>query len=139
MTQELPLRIDRIFILSRLVMSHAGMILRSPKRNEHDIRIDILFAGTCAVKLRRRLPTLAVRHPTDREIRDVEHDMGLKIVGPASLNLYMIEGGPSLGYVVASGMWMSTDREADTDPSPLLGNWECGPIAKAEGPLVQFV
>lgn len=139
LTRSLPLKVDRKFIISHFVASHSCLILRSMKRNEDDVRIDLLFAGVGGLKLCRRLPTLAVRHATDRETEEVERDMDLRLTGPPFFNLYMIEGGPSPGYVVASGMWMSTDREPDTSPSPLLGNWEWGPVVRAEGPTVQFI
>lgn len=79
------------------------------------------------------------RHPTDRETQAIEREIGLDSIAAESLSLYIVEGGPSLGYVVAAGLWMSTDREEDNASSPLLGDWDCGPITSAEGPLIRFV
>lgn len=49
----------------------------------------------------------------------------------------MLEGGPSLGYVVALSMYMSVDQER-SDTSVLLSQLENRRV-QPKGPIVKFV
>ena len=118
--EQLPIFFDREFSVNALVATHRQLLLRSPMGDSHQDRVDVLFKVVNAVKLSFALKALTIRVATSEELAAVENDCGVETLSLSGTRVYMIEGGHSAGYVVASAAFMIRDRHHAANPSGLL-------------------
>jgi hypothetical protein len=116
--RALPVSFDRPFFLNRLVATHKSLLLRSPKGDLSDDRIDILFRGVNALKIGSKLQTLTVRNATPAETAAVGADCGSETLDRDDTRIFMLDGGHSSGYVVALSRFSSRDQRHGSNPSP---------------------
>ncbi len=100
-------------------------------------RIDLLFKGVAAVKLTREVSTLLVRGAQEDELDWVVRDCGLTSLVQNGSKAYIIEGGASLGYVVALSMFVAADHEHGANPSALFFDIDARPVP--EVPFWRYV
>jgi hypothetical protein len=118
--ERLPIFFDREFSVNSLVETHRQLLLRSPMGDSHQDRVDVLFKVVSAVKLSFALKALKIRAATSGELAAVESDCGVETLSLSGTRVYMIEGGHSIGYVVATAAFMIRDRHHAANPSGLL-------------------
>ena len=118
--RQLPLQFDRPFWVQHLSSPHWSLLIRSPREfGEYAERIDLLFTGVKALKLRIALPSLIVRRPNGEERAWILAELGDNAALSAGLHPYVVEDGLSTGYVVAYHLSASTDLHEGNVPSLL--------------------
>lgn len=118
--RKLPLVLDRTFWVQQLASPHWSLLVRSPREfGGHAERIDLLFTGVKALKLRIALPSLSVRRPTGEERACILAELGDNTALSGGLHLYIVEDSLSTGYVVAHRLSVSTDLHEGNVPSLL--------------------
>jgi len=126
--RALPVSFDRAFYLNRFVATHRSLLLRSPKGDSDADRIDILFKGVVAVKFLSELQKLTIRVASKKERASIERDCGVGMHTGDDLNVFILDGGPRPGYIVALSMFASRDQRHGANPSPLLFDLEGEPV-----------
>lgn len=105
--QNLPATFDRSFQMWHYVVSHAQLLLRSPKSVEHPTNIDIAFSGVSAVILHSQYNTITVRRCDDTEEGIVFPDLSRH---PAD-TIFVLGGGKVIGFVLCSNMKITEDHK----------------------------
>lgn len=119
--RELPLVFMRSFWVQQMASPHWSLLIRSPREfGGHAERIDLLFSGVKALKLKTALPDLIVRRPAEDEHVSILADIGNSASLSAGLRLYILEDSLSTGYVVAYHLSVSTDLHEGNVPSLVL-------------------
>ena len=111
----------RRFQLWSYQVSHATLLLRSPKDSEHPTRIEVAFKNVHAVKLPAMFDDLTISMAHGSRAESIRAEAGvLKDRG----EVFLIEGVGTKGYVVAGIAFGQEDEGDYADPSPLLsGRW----------------
>jgi len=120
----LPLVFDRPFYVDCVVSTHKQLLLKSPMAEVYDDRIDIVFKAVDAVHLSFKLPRVEIRIPTEHEVAGIENAFGENILALPGNQAFIIAGGPSDGYIVASAAYMVKSNLHGANPSPLFFDLE---------------
>lgn len=135
--RALPVAFQRPFSLNTFLATHKSLLLRSPRAEEWDERVDILFKGVTAIKLCSKFPTLEIREASSEERAEIAVDCGAVDFVGMGLRFFILGGGTASAYVVALSAFASSDKRHGSNASPLLFDVEGEPVP--EEVLVRFV
>ena len=93
------------------------LLLRSVKSAEDTTRIDVLLKSVTAMKLPQSFGTLLVRDPSAEEDAQIRASLGT--LANAKQQVFVVEGGPFTGWVLASAVVHAEDEGSWLDPSSL--------------------
>jgi hypothetical protein len=111
----------RHFQLWNYQVSHAMLLLRSPKDADHSTRVEIAFKNVRAIKLPTRLDDLAISVADESSAQSIRAEAGALKEGG---EVFLIEGVGTKGYVIAGIAFGQEDEGDYAEPSPLLsGRW----------------
>src|SRR5689334_25320641 len=103
-----------------LIPTHRQLLLRSPMADRWSERIDLVFKGVSSININASVSNLAI-HMADRsKAESIAAGAGLSPELGNDENVYLMTGEKSSGYVIAASLWMATDQQHATNPSPLF-------------------
>src|SRR4051794_9445189 len=94
-------------------VGHFELLLRSTKDDENPTRLDLMFSGVAAVKLRTELDGVVIRTAT----RDEEAQVRAEAGASDSTKLYILESDGFVGYLLALAFDSHEDEGDYSDPS----------------------
>jgi hypothetical protein len=134
---RLPLAYDRPFYVDGIASPHKQLVLKSPKADVYDERIDICFRAVDAVCLNFKMESIEIRTPTKRHIDDGVRSFGDWIEGAHDHGeVFAVICGDYHGLVVASVGYISVNELHGANASPLLDDLD---IALRAGPVFRLI
>jgi hypothetical protein len=111
-----PRSFNRVFEVWAYSVSHAKLLLRSTKSDEHATRIDLGFKNVRYIQLPTLLSDLSVHIDSVEDLNpSVRASCDTK-----GVSIFVLQADQAVGYVVAGyGGWIEDDREYDA-PSELF-------------------
>jgi hypothetical protein len=110
-------RFTRTFQIWTYTVSHAHLLLRSPKEPGQSTRIDVLFKNVAWINLPATIEGLVVTEMAPEETEPL-------VIVPAEMlrsrKIFAVETSRSEGFVVAGAFAWQEDDGDYSEPSPLL-------------------
>lgn len=123
---ELPLSLDRRFLLTSYLPGHAQLLFRSGRvehgggeRREYSSVVDLLFMNVAAIAVAEDYPRLEVSLATNEELAAFTRFLNIDIDADAR-NLYSLNGGRLKGYVLAGAMCWFDDPAGSIEEESVL-------------------
>jgi hypothetical protein len=107
----------RPFQLWSYVVSHGQLLMRSPRGQSFDTRIDVLFTNVQAIMLPAVLDSCRVSELDGRDETDIPDLVAGYDAG--AYRLFAVADGDRIGYVLAGAIAWSEDEEEYDAPSAL--------------------
>lgn len=135
--KSLPLRIERPFYLNAF-STHNTLIIRALTDYAESEQVDVAFRPVSALKLSQTLNYLVVRRPTSDDLVTVSRDFGALATRYKDDRVFVIEGGPTVGYVLAGSMFLAVGQMPDGETSPHLWATRYPSEPAYPGPFYRF-
>jgi len=116
--REQPLRFERRFQVWHYTVGHSRLLLRSPKTETLQTRVDVLFKNVAAINLPTLMDGITVELANEDTAQAIAGRSGSWSLGDRKV--FIIRGNNYEGFVVAGSMVQAEDTLEYDAPSPLL-------------------